>query len=85
MSENPIIGQNPQNPNLKIDINSIKNEKCKCGSELWSNSFILKKISKIQSPSGKDELGNIPIIICVECHTPYPSYQGLVNIEQSVN
>ncbi len=53
-----------------VDINTIPNIICsKCNNDNFIQSFKLKKISKLQTQSGQDELTAIPIFICSSCKT----------------
>jgi len=53
--------------NMTIDIDNCESVECKCGSILWKNSIIVKRISPIQSPDGKENFANIPVIVCEKC------------------
>lgn len=62
----------PQGPNMTVDILSIPNEKCTCGSEVWEQGMVLKKISSLISHDGKEHLGSLPVVICKKCGELYP-------------
>jgi len=63
------------NEQQKINIDAIENESCKeCKSELWDQALIVKKVSAIISPTGKEELTTIPVIVCKKCDTLYHGY-----------
>lgn len=40
---------------------------CECGCKTFVNSCVLKRISSLYSGTGKEELKEIPILICSEC------------------
>ena len=59
-----------QPPQVKITPDMIKDFKsvtCDCGGILFENAMILKKISPIVSPTGKEELYPMEILICKKC------------------
>ena len=38
-----------------------------CGHKLFENAMIMKKISAILSPSGKEEMVPLAVIVCKKC------------------
>jgi hypothetical protein len=40
---------------------------CSCKSEIFESLYIVKKISALQSPTGKEEIVPIQIIVCKQC------------------
>lgn len=40
---------------------------CKCGSKIFHESIVLKKISALVSPTGKEMLYPIPVYVCDKC------------------
>ena len=69
---------------MEIDPGSIDNEKCnECGCEIWDHGIILKKISGLINPTGKDQLGSIPVMVCKKCLAPHPSAKMLFNKKES--
>jgi len=57
------------NNQMKVDINDIESEKCsKCGSELFTYLYTIKKLSAVLSPTGQETFVPVPsIMICVQC------------------
>lgn len=53
--------------NANVDISKLPSVKCGCGSEIWLTAAILKKLSKIQSPNGQEQIISIPVIFCLDC------------------
>ena len=49
------------------NINTSPIEVCECGNKVWLNGFILKRISKLLTKSGDDEMMPIPIFYCSKC------------------
>ena len=44
-----------------------KNVVCECGGMIFQEKLFFKKISAILSPSGKEEIAPMPIIVCENC------------------
>jgi len=40
---------------------------CECGSKIFIEKIIIKKISALISPSGNEELVPMPIMVCDKC------------------
>ena len=40
---------------------------CECGSKLFYEAIVLKKVSALISPTGKEELYPIPVYVCDKC------------------
>ena len=40
---------------------------CECGGMIFSEKLFFKKISAIISPTGKEELAPMPILVCDKC------------------
>lgn len=54
--------------NLNIDINSIPSVKCeKCESERFQQAFIIKKLSALTSPNGREGMIPITTFACIKC------------------
>ena len=51
----------------EVDIESLPNVKCECGSELWDQATKLKKLSAIVSRDGQEKLIALPVVVCREC------------------
>ena len=58
------------NQTVNVNIDELPNVKCVCGSELYTNIFMVKKISALQSPTGKEEIMPSPLIVCSNCGKP---------------
>lgn len=48
-------------------LRNSKNIVCECGGLIFSEKLFFKKISAIISPSGKEEVAPMPIIVCENC------------------
>ena len=54
----------------------------KCGSKLFTEAVVLKKLSPIISPTGKEELYPIPVYVCVKCQTIPEEYMSKHNAKR---
>jgi len=62
--------QNRQQININPeDTTPIECPKCK--SQIFQECFMMRKISAIISPSGREEVFSIPVPVCIACGTPY--------------
>lgn len=50
-----------------------------CGSKIFVEAAVLKKLSPILSPSGKEELYPIPMFACIKCGTIPDEYRNRNN------
>jgi len=66
---------------LNIDLNDVENINCdECKGECFSPTFIIKKMSALVSPSGKEALIPIQMFKCDKCgHINELFLQGLTN------
>ena len=48
-------------------LRSSKNVVCDCGGLIFAEKLFFKTISAILSPSGKEEVAPMPIIVCEKC------------------
>ena len=63
-----VNAQQMQGPAITSDM--IKNSqtiKCECGGILFTEKLTFKKLSAILSPTGKEEVIPMPVIICDDC------------------
>lgn len=51
----------------------------KCGSKLFTEAVVLKKLSPIVSPTNKEELYPIPVYVCAKCQTIPDEYMSKYN------
>ena len=60
----------PKGPQIKLTpemINSFSTLTCDCGGQLFHPGIIFKKISPLISPTGKEELYPIEVLVCDSC------------------
>ena len=55
------------NREMAYNVVSAPNIVCECGSKLFEHRVILKHISALVSPTGKDEIIDIPVFVCASC------------------
>lgn len=55
---------------LDVNIEELPMVKCRnCGGVLWMQALHVRKISPLVSPTGKEEIGTLPVVVCLECKT----------------
>ena len=66
MGGQPMGGQQPQA--LNLDVNTLSNFRCPhCQNQVFQPLFIAKKVSGLQSPTGKDGVAPMQIFACTNC------------------
>jgi hypothetical protein len=56
-------------PTSGINYSQTKAVKCeKCGSEVFQPAFLLRKVSALMSPSGKEAIVPVQLFACVACN-----------------
>ena len=53
--------------NIGAAIESAENIKCNCGCTTFTQGMELKKLSKLVSPTGQEEIITLPVFICSKC------------------
>lgn len=59
-----------ENPKIKLTPEIIKQSKtlvCDCGGMLFEGGLVIKKISQFISPTGKEEMFPMEVLICKKC------------------
>jgi hypothetical protein len=81
-------GQNP-GPDLKqlsmnIKMEDLQPVTCKrCRGEIFQQMVVIRKVSAIISPDGKERFATIPVLVCLSCKELLdPSRVGGIAIEQ---
>ena len=67
----PFGSKQPQPPKVSITpemIKSFKTVTCDCGGQLFQSGLVVKKVSSIISPTGKEETYPLEVLICMNCH-----------------
>ena len=57
-------------------------EICECGNKFWVQSFVLKRLSSLISPTGNPELVPIPLYICSKCGQIAPVFKNDPKFDQ---
>lgn len=61
-------GQKQQGPSINLNLADAEDVKCEsCGHDVFSESMMIKKISKFITGSDRDSISPIPVISCVKC------------------
>jgi hypothetical protein len=55
---------------LKIDLQTLPNVTCECGSVYFDQVIQFKKVSKLISNTGQDTLHPLPGFVCTDCGKP---------------
>ena len=53
------------NPSFILDSPNVVCDEC--GSKLFKPAYVLKKVSSLVSPTGKQEIVEIPLFVCAKC------------------
>jgi hypothetical protein len=59
-----------ETPKFHLTEEMVKNAKlytCDCGGEIFESALIFKKLSPIISPTGKEEMYPLEVIVCKKC------------------
>ena len=76
---------------LNVDPKELASVECpECGGKIYHQKMVLKKMSALQSPTGKEGILPVNIIVCAKCSHPVkdfsvcatylPSLSRLVNL-----
>jgi|TARA_R110000787_G_scaffold240540_2_gene346764 DNA-directed RNA polymerase subunit RPC12/RpoP len=61
-------GKDQPNAQVKLDINDLTDIVCEnCGSKIFREATMFKKLSALLSPTGKEQVVPIPVYRCDEC------------------
>lgn len=52
---------------MRDKILSSQNVVCECGSKIFNQAFVLKRISPLVTGTGKEEVAEIPVYVCAKC------------------
>ena len=68
MKIQPMRKQKQKPQQVKVDLGQADTIKCKsCGNYLFIQSFVLKKLSPLVSPTGQEEMIPIQVYSCGNC------------------
>ena len=63
--------------NINVNLNDVPNLACECGHKLYKKVFIIKKISALISPTGKETVIPIEVHACDSCGKISSLYKNL--------
>ena len=64
----PMKKPNQKGHQVQVDLRDAETVKCKkCNNYLWIQSFVLKKISALMSPTGQEGIVPIQVYACGNC------------------
>jgi len=68
MSMHPMRKPKQQQTQVQVDLKQADTIKCKeCGNYLWIQSFVLKKLSALVSPTGQETMIPVQVFSCGNC------------------
>mgnify|MGYP003127462303 FL=1 len=69
------------NQNINLDLSNVDNIKCEeCENETFVPAFVIKQISALMSPTGKETMVPIQLFKCSKCgHVNEKFLEGLTN------
>ena len=59
---------------VNVNLAIIPNEVCKCGSLLWKQVMLTKRVKGLLIGSSQDQIANVPILICHSCEEVFPDH-----------
>jgi hypothetical protein len=60
-----------EKPKLNVNVDTLPLIQCKrCRGTLFKDVVVIKKLSALLSPTGKDEVMPFPIFVCNNCNLP---------------
>tara|TARA_R100001510_G_C7591860_1_gene161279 strand:- start:239 stop:451 length:213 start_codon:yes stop_codon:yes gene_type:complete len=67
--------------NFNVDLSNVDNIKCdECDNETFVPAFIIKQVSALMSPTGKETLVPVQLFKCSKCgHVNEKFLEGLTN------
>lgn len=57
---------------------------CKCGCKFFRPVFILKRMSALVSPTGKEEIIDIPVYVCDKCGEVAEHFKNNANYKKII-
>ena len=52
-----------------------------CGSKVFIPAVVLKKVSSLSSPTGKETIADIPLFVCAQCGEIPDCYKTMRNFD----
>jgi len=61
----------PPNTPIQVDIKNATQKACPCGCLYFMQVASVYIVSALISPTGQELTAHQPVLICVDCHTPF--------------
>ena len=71
--------QSPPQMGAQISMDVIRSAPfvtCECGGQVFAEKIMFKKLSAIISPSGKEEVRPMPVLLCEKCGKIPATFDG---------
>jgi len=66
--QNPVPYLRQMNMNMNIKMEDLQPITCKrCRGELFQQAVVIRKLSAIISPDGKEKFISVPVLVCMNC------------------
>ncbi len=52
----------------KVNLNDIPWSTCECGGKAFVSASMIKVVSKLLSGAAKDQMNEVPVLLCVDCN-----------------
>lgn len=71
--------------NIKVNPLKHPNIECKCGSIVWNQGVILKRIPGIEMGMGtEDQILDLPVFYCAKCGEILPEYVKMYKLDEPI-
>lgn len=71
--------------NIKLNPLKHPNIACKCGSIVWNQGVILKRIPGIEMGMGtEDQILDLPVFYCAKCGEILPEYVKMYKLDETI-
>lgn len=62
---------------MNVNLATIPNEACKCGSIFWKQVLLSKRVKGLLIGSSQDTIANVAILLCHSCDEVFPDHNAL--------
>ena len=63
----------PKQKQVEVDLKNAETMKCaECGNSIFTQGYVIKKMSAIMSPTGKEMIAPVQVFNCGNCGTMLP-------------
>jgi|GEM_PF-1313603 hypothetical protein len=82
----PLPGASNQGATVQVDLRDAETLKCEhCGNYLFILCYVLKRLSALVSPTGKEEMIPVQVYSCGDCGKVSKLYTGVLGDEVEAN